>query len=339
MPAGGAVALSARARLGIVALAAAAVIALPLAGWRWAAGRAPEALPDACIAAADRPTAPGSGMVWIPGGALRMGSESDWPEEAPLREVTVGGFWIDVHDVTNAEFARFVAATGYVTVAERKGAAGLRQGALVFSAPTEVRDLADLSQWWRLDPKADWRHPQGRGSDLAHRQNHPVVDIAYEDAEAYARWAGHHLPSEAEWELAARGGRDGQRFAWGNDPDSAEAPLANTWRGVFPVLNLGSKGFKGTSPVGCFPPNGFGLYDMAGNVWQWTRDPWTPDHARAAAGTAGAGHVIKGGSFLCAANFCLRYRPAARQPGDDSAGASHLGFRTVLAGPPPAEAR
>ncbi len=264
-------------------------------------------------------------MVWIPGGTFNMGSAAFRPEEAPVRARAVAGFWIDSHDVTNAQFARFVRETGYVTVGERRGS-------LVFAMPRNVGNLDDLSQWWRLVGGADWRHPEGPSSDLAHRQEHPVVHVALADAQAYARWAGRVLPSEAQWELAARGGGDGEAFAWGAEPDTDDAPRANRWRGIFPVLNLGSAGYKGTSPVGCFPPNPYGLYDMTGNVWQWTRDAWTDDH-RADAGAVVAPapfHVIKGGSFLCAANFCQRYRPAARQPGDTTSGASHIGFRTVL---------
>jgi sulfatase modifying factor 1 len=314
-------------------------------------------LPDACLATNDNPGKPSAGMQWIPAGRFAMGSDRFRREEAPVRETSVDGFWIDTHDVTNAQFARFVRETGYVTMAERVTAGGALAGSLLFSAPENVRDLRDVSQWWRIEPGANWRHPEGSGSDLAHRQHHPVVHVSHEDAQAYARWAGRTLPTEAQWEHAARGGREGDTFVWGSEPDSDDAPQANYWRGVFPVLNLGSKGFKGTSPVGCFPPNGFGLYDMAGNVWQWTRDAWVKELSTAAlklnalvkpqavslaapsrpfSAVAGAGeapassYVIKGGSFLCAANFCMRARPAARQPGDASSGASHIGFRTVL---------
>lgn len=309
-------------------------------------------LPDMCLAASDRPGTPDSGMRWIAGGRFAMGSEQFRPEEAPVREAFVVGFWIDTHDVTNAQFARFVRETGYVTTAERPGAGGVPAGSMLFRAPQDVRDLQDISQWWRLEPGANWRHPEGPGSDVTHRQHHPVVHVSHEDAQAYARWAGRMLPTETQWEFAARGGRDGDPFVWGTEPDSDDAPQANYWRGVFPVLNLGSKGYKGTSPVGCFPANRYGLYDMAGNVWQWTRDTWTTGYqsskaanrrqmsmatnaqpigmaATIAEKSAGL-YVIKGGSFLCANNFCMRYRPAARQPGDGSSGASHIGFRTVL---------
>jgi formylglycine-generating enzyme len=297
------------------------------------------ALPEACIASSDEPQAPGAGMVFIAADRFMMGSEDYRREEAPVRQSTAGGFWIDSHDVTNVQFARFVRETGYLTVAERARTleSDQRPGSFVFVPPVDVADLDDPGQWWRFVPGADWRHPEGPQSTIAHRMNHPVVQVAYEDAEAYARWAGRSLPSETQWEFAARGGLDGVRFNWGNQDDSDEAPQSNHWRGIFPTLNLGSKGFKGTSPVGCFPPNGYGLYDMAGNVWQWTQDAW---HGRATSGSIATPvllpsqfRVIKGGSFLCAANFCMRYRPAARQPGDASIGASHIGFRTVLALP------
>ncbi len=308
-------------------------------------------VPDACIAVSDRPGTPDAGMQWIAPGRFAMGSEQFRPEEAPVRETFVDGFWIDAHDVTNAQFAKFVAETGYVTTAERM-LSGVPAGSLLFSPPQNVRDLQNISQWWRVEPAANWRHPEGQGSDLSHRQSHPVVHVSHEDARAYARWAGRTLPTEAQWEFAARGGRDGDPFVWGAAPDSDDAPQANYWRGVFPVLNQGSKGYKGTSPVGCFPANRFGLYDMAGNVWQWTRDSWATGQqlsnaanrrnvnmatnaeligkVAAVTDTSAGLYVIKGGSFLCANNFCMRYRPAARQAGDGSSGASHIGFRTVL---------
>jgi formylglycine-generating enzyme required for sulfatase activity len=315
-------------------------------------------LPDVCLATSDSLSSPDAGMQWIAAGRFVMGSDGFRGEEAPVRETSVDGFWIDTHDVTNAQFARFVRETGYVTTAERITAGSAPAGSLLFSAPRSVSNLQDVSQWWRIEPGANWRHPDGPGSDLAHRQNHPVVHVSHEDAQAFAKWAGRKLPTEAQWEFAARGGRDGDAFVWGSEPDRDDAPQANYWRGVFPVLNLGSKGFKGTSPVGCFPPNAYGLYDMAGNVWQWTRDAWAKEPATAgpkpnaapkpqalslastsrqfsalvsAVQTPASSYVIKGGSFLCAANLCMRYRPAARQPGDGSSGASHIGFRTVLA--------
>jgi len=294
-------------------------------------------LPETCIASSDAPEQPGAGMVFIAAGHFEMGSETYRREEAPVRKSSAEGFWIDSHDVTNAQFARFVEETGYVTVAERTGMPNGKSqpGSFVFVAPDEIADLADASQWWKFVPGANWRHPEGPASTIAQRMFHPVVQIAYEDAEAYARWAGHSLPTETQWEFAARGGLDGAAFNWGNQDESGDAPKANHWRGIFPTLNLGSNGFKGTSPVGCFPANGYGLYDMAGNVWQWTQDRW---HGRDESGSVSAPtkashqfRVIKGGSFLCAVNYCMRYRPAARQPGDVSVGASHIGFRTVLA--------
>jgi sulfatase modifying factor 1 len=304
------------------------------------------AAPEACLAVDDRPPGPGTGMVSIPGGRFRMGSEDFRPEEAPVREADVGSFWIDSHDVTNAQFARFVAETGYVTVSERTPplAAAAQAaapepgrppgvpGSWVFVQPDEIRDIDDIGQWWKFVAGANWRHPEGPGSDLVGRQNHPVVQVAFEDAEAYARWAGRMLPTEEQWEFAARGGLAGEVYIWNAEQDSDDKPQANHWRGIFPTLNLGSKGYKRTSPVGCFPANGYGLYDIVGNVWQWTRSSWTPDHQSAAASAPQElTYTIKGGSFLCAPNFCMRYRPAARQPGDGTIGAQHIGFRTVLA--------
>ena len=300
---------------------------------QWTAAPLP---PEMCLETADRPSAPAAGMVWIAGGTFQMGSNDFRAEEAPARAVTVGGFWIDVHDVTNAQFARFVRETGYVSLAERGDGRG-PPGSLVFVAPSEIRDLQDLTQWWKFMPGASWRHPEGSSSDIVRRRHHPVVHVAYEDALAYARWAGRALPTEAQWELAARAGRDGDTFTWGDAPDTDAEPRANHWRGVFPLFNSGSKGYFGTAPVGCFPANGYGLYDMAGNVWQWTVDPWADGGGQATGSKpSSAGtefRVIKGGSFLCANNFCRRYRPAARQPGEAAGGAAHIGFRTVLAAP------
>jgi formylglycine-generating enzyme required for sulfatase activity len=311
-----------------------------------------ERVAEVCLATNDRPGGPNDGMRWIESGRFTMGSDQFRLEEAPVREATVDGFWIDTHDVTNAQFARFVRETGYVTTAERiMVSSGKLAGSMLFSAPRDVRDLQDITQWWRIEPGANWRSPEGPGSDVSRRQSHPVVHVSHEDAQAYARWAGRTLPTETQWEFAARGGRDADAFVWGAEPDTDEAPQANYWRGIFPILNNGSKGYKGTSPVGCFPANGYGLYDMAGNVWQWTGDRW--GDGRQANKSAvkqqtsisvanrlvskmviraemSPSYVIKGGSFLCANNSCMRYRPAARQPGDGSSGASHIGFRTVL---------
>lgn len=285
---------------------------------------------------------PYSGMVRMPGGRFIIGSNQHYAEEAPAHEMTVEPFWIDRHDVTNAQFARFVAATGYVTVAERSAPEAGRGG--VAASAVFVMPIGRKSGVWRLVPGASWRHPQGPGSSIEGLHNHPVVQVAYEDAQAYARWLGRELPSEAQWEFAARGGLQAQAYVWGNRFAPAGKPMANTWQGAFPLVNTQDDGYAGTSPVGCFPENGLGLYDMAGNVWQWTTtdyapghdqrgefDPIQPDAAPAANPTRGraAAKVIKGGSHLCAPNFCMRYRPSARQPADAGLGTSHIGFRTV----------
>ncbi|QHE83879.1 formylglycine-generating enzyme family protein [Hydrogenophaga sp. BPS33] len=284
------------------------------------------------------------GMVRLPGGRFTMGSDRHYAEEGPTHEAVVEPFWIDRHDVTNAQFARFVAATGYVTVAERGGPTGVAASA-VFVMP-EARKAGA----WRLVPGADWRHPQGSGSSIEGLGNHPVVQVAHEDAQAYARWAGRALPTEAQWEFAARGGLHAQTYVWGETFAPQDKPMANTWHGAFPFENRQDDGFAGTSPVGCFAANGYGLYDMAGNVWQWTATVFAPHHDRshdgfdpaqpdaAWASRAGAAQpaprVIKGGSHLCAPSFCMRYRPSARQPAEPGLGTSHIGFRTVAAVPP-----
>lgn len=285
---------------------------------------------------------PHAGMVRIAGGRFTIGSDRHYAEEAPAREVAVDAFWIDRHDVTNAQFARFVAATGYVTVAERAGGADAVAASAVFVMPQGGKAGA-----WRLVPGADWRRPQGPGSSIAGRENHPVVQVAYEDAQAYARWLGRELPTEAQWEFAARGGLDGQPYAWGERFTPEGKPMANTWQGAFPLVNTAGDGYAGTSPVGCFPANGYGLHDMAGNVWQWTSTAYVPGHHRgegfdpARPDDMGqepgrrptAAKVIKGGSHLCAPDYCMRYRPSARQPADAGLGTSHIGFRTVAAVP------
>ena len=301
---------------------------------------------------------PRAGMVWIEGGTFTMGSDEERPEERAAHEVKVGGFWIDRHEVTNAQFARFVEATGYVTIAERglDPAAHpgvppelLAPGAVVFTPPDGLLNLVDFTQWWRYVPGADWRHPSGPGSSIEGKQNHPVVNVAYEDAQAYARWLGRELPTEAQWEFAARGGLNRATYSWGDAYyDPVAGWRANTWQGLFPLKDDVEDGYHGAAPVGCFAPNGYGLYDMAGNVWEYARDWYVPEHppgpatdpvgpdiafAARYAGAAGPSVVIKGGSYLCAPNFCARYRPAARQPQELSLGASHLGFRTVLNAP------
>jgi formylglycine-generating enzyme len=289
-----------------------------------------------------------SSMVAIPGATFRMGSEDFYPEERPVRAVRVGGFWMDEHPVTAAEFRRFVRQTGYVTLAERPVDAAdypdadpalLVPGSLVFRKTSGPVPLDDVRSWWAYTPGASWKRPAGPGSTINGHDRHPVVQVAYEDAEAYAAWAGKELPTEAEWELAARGGLDGAVFAWGDEQVPEGRPPANTWQGQFPWQNLKADGFEGTSPVGSFPPNGYGLYDVCGNVWEWTSDWFTGSDA--AAGTACCAppavpgerfprKVIKGGSHLCAPNYCLRYRPAARQGETVDTSTAHIGFRCIV---------
>ena len=307
-------------------------------------------------------------MTWIPGGTFRMGSADFYPEERPVHRVTVDGFWMDRHPVTVEAFRRFVKATGYVTVAERPldpadypeaDAALLVPGSLVFSRPAGPVNLRDYRNWWSYVPGADWRHPSGPASGDRGRERHPVTHIVYEDAAAYAAWAGKELPTEAEWEYAARGGLDGAVFAWGDEFAPGGRMMANTWQGEFPWQNLLTDGYEGTSPVGTFPANGYGLFDMTGNVWEWTADTFSPrhpadaDHAcciprnprvtashqvRPASepGSHLPRRVIKGGSHLCAPNYCLRYRPAARQAQAIDSATSHLGFRCIVRAPEPA---
>ena len=298
------------------------------------------------------------GMVWIPGGTYRLGSDVHYAEERPAHDVTVRGFWMDAATVTNAQFAAFVAATGYVTVAERPldpaaypGAdpALLVPGALVFRMTRGPVDLRDVSQWWAYVPGANWRHPEGPGSDIGDRAEHPVVQVAYEDAAAYAAWRGAALPTEAEWEIAARGGLHGAEYCWGDSLTPGGRHMANIWQGEFPWQNTAEDGFVRTAPVKSFPANGYGLFDMAGNVWQWTTDwyaarraPETSDACCAPGRAREASYdpaqpairiprkVIKGGSFLCAPSYCRRYRPAARHPEMIDTATSHIGFRCVV---------
>jgi len=292
-------------------------------------------------------------MVWIPGGTFQMGSNEHYPEEAPVRSVTVGGFWMDAHVVTNTEFRRFVKATGYVTVAERTPNAEdypgalpdmLKAGSIVFVAPDHRVDLNHHYNWWTYVFGADWRHPEGPGSTLDGRERHPVVHVAAEDVEAYLAWAGKTLPNEAEWEFAARGGLEGAEYVWGDEFAPRGRQMANTWQGEFPIQNLLLDGFDRTSPVGSFPCNGFGLFDMAGNVWEWTADWYRPvleadiDVCCAASTSYDPAtpeikiprRVLKGGSFMCAPNYCRRYRPAARIPHPVDSGTCHLGFRGIV---------
>ena len=313
-------------------------------------------------AGAAPPTAPPPGMAWIPGRTFLMGSDRHYPEEAPAHRVTVDGFWMDTTPVTNADFQRFVAETGHVTFAEippdpahYPGASPelLHPGSLVFVKPRGPVDMRDFRNWWQFALGADWRHPQGPQSSIQDRDTHPVVHVAYADAEAYATWAGKSLPTEAEWEMAARGGLEGAEYAWGAELMPAGPSMANFWQGQFPWQNLQTDGFEGTSPVGAFPPNGYGLVDMTGNVWEWTTDWYTPRHRQEAnkpcciprnprGGEERASldlrqpeiaiprKVIKGGSHLCAPNYCLRYRPAARFPEPVDTSTCHLGFRCVV---------
>jgi formylglycine-generating enzyme len=272
-------------------------------------------------------------MARIEGGSFLMGSDHGYPEEAPARPVSVGGFWIDRHPVTNRDFNRFVQETGHVTLAERPAdptdypdadPALLVPSSSVFVKPERRVSLDDAYQWWAYVAGADWRHPQGPETSAKKLSKHPVVHVAIEDAEAYASWAGKELPTEAEWELAARGGLEGATYAWGDEPTPGGRYMANTWQGEFPMTNERLDGWEWTSPVGTYAPNGFGLYDMTGNVWEWTTDPFGPQDVPIPR------KVTKGGSFLCAPNYCHRYRPAARmsQPVDTST--CHLGFRCVV---------
>ena len=301
-------------------------------------------------------------MVWIPGGTFRMGSDRHYPEERPAHRVSVDGFWMDRYPVTNARFAGFVDATGYQTIAERPpnpddypGADPqlLYAGSLVFRQPSGPVDVSDNRNWWRYERGASWRAPAGPGSTVDQLQDHPVVHVAFADAEAYAAWQGKTLPTEAEWERAARGGLDDAPYAWGHEFLPGERHMANTWQGEFPWQQLGSDGYERTSPVGAFPPNGYGLYDAIGNVWEWTTDWYQPKHPREEikaccvpsnprGPAADASYdpdqphiriprkVLKGGSHLCAPNYCRRYRPAARYPEPVDTSTSHVGFRCIV---------
>jgi sulfatase modifying factor 1 len=288
-------------------------------------------------------------MTWIPGGEFSMGSENFYPEERPVRQVSVEGFWMDERPVTAAEFRRFVRETKYVTLSERPLPAEdypdadpdlLVPGSLVFRKSTGPVALDDYRNWWEYVPGAYWKKPTGPGSTINGRDHHPVVHVAYEDAQAYAGWAGKELPNEAEWERAARGGLEGAVFAWGDEHFPGGQAMANTWQGEFPWQNLKVDRHEGTSPVGSFPPNGYGLFDMTGNVWEWTCDLFdsAPREEIESPCCAPAPEpderfprrVIKGGSHLCAPNYCLRYRPSARQSQMIETSTGHLGFRCIL---------
>jgi formylglycine-generating enzyme required for sulfatase activity len=309
------------------------------------------------------------GMVWIPGGEFTMGTDSEvgWPDERPAHRVRVDGFWVDETDVTNAQFAAFVEETGYVTTAEKPVDAReiLRQlppgtaappkedlvpGSLVFippSGPVRITGPGVHRQWWKWKAGANWRHPEGSSSSIEGREDHPVVHVSWHDAVAYAKWAGKRLPTEAEWEYAARGGLEGKTYAWGDESFSEEKPQCNCWQGEFPWKNTARDGYKGTSPVKAFEPNGYGLYDMGGNVWQWCSDwydhdlysrrtgkgvtvnPTGPGRSRDPRRPYAPLRCQKGGSFLCHSSYCLRYRPGARQACTPDTGMSHTGFRCV----------
>ena len=284
-------------------------------------------------------------MIRLDGGAFVMGSDDFYPEEGPAFEAWVDSIEIDRYPVTNRRFREFVEATGYVTVAERPldaadfpGAelASLEPGSLVFVPTAGPVHLGDWRQWWRWIPGASWRHPSGPGSDLDGREEHPVVQVAFEDAQSFAGWAGCRLPTETEWEFAARGGLKRATYAWGDEPNTGDALHANSWQGRFPYSNTGAAGWVGTSPVGSFAPNGFGLYDVTGNTWEWTTSPWSDRHVDPTTGCAcgpssgaGGSRVLKGGSHLCAPEYCLRYRPAARSPQTEDSATTHIGFRCV----------
>jgi len=307
--------------------------------------------------AATAPPQPGTapeGMAWVPGGTFWMG-DNDFPDARPVHQVSVDGFWMDKTEVTNAQFGRFVRATGYVTVAERtpdpKDFPGvppsdLKPGSIVFTPTAGPVALDDISQWWRYVPGADWRHPEGPGSDTNGNDNDPVVHVCWDDAVAYAKWAGKRLPTEAEWELAARGGLDHAEYAWGPEQKPGGKWPANVWQGRFPGENTAEDGYPRAAPVGSFPPNAFGIYDLAGNVWEWCADWYRPDYYLTSPKQNPQGpndsvdptepgvpkRVQRGGSFLCSDSYCVRYRPGARGKGEVTSGASHLGFRCVKSG-------
>ncbi|MEM8738353.1 MAG: formylglycine-generating enzyme family protein [Planctomycetota bacterium] len=332
-----------------------------------AAGPGASGQAEGAAAGAADPAAAPEGMVWVPGGEFVMGSDlpNTWSNEHPAHRVRVDGFWMDETEVTNAQFAAFVDATGYVTLAERPidweevkkqvppgtpkpPAEMLQPGSLVFTPPDHPVRLDNVAAWWTWTTRADWRHPQGPGSSIEGRDHHPVVHVAWEDAQAYAEWAGKQLPTEAQWEYAARGGRAGTRFAWGDEFKPGGEAMANTWDGAFPHRNTEEDGHVLAAPVKSFAPNGFGLYDTAGNVWEWTADlyrddrhavlakqgiavnPPGPDMASDASNPRSRSRVIKGGSYLCHVDYCESYRPSARRGTPEDTALQHTGFRCVV---------
>lgn len=308
-----------------------------------------------CVQCTQETAAP-EGMVWIPGGEAVLGSQ-ERDRDAPLHRVRLSGFWMDATEVTNAEFARFVAATGHVTDAEKKPTLAdvpgakeedLVAGSLVFTPPPGAIDLRQFWRWWSFVPGADWRHPTGPDSSIDGKDDHPVVHVSWRDAAAYARWAGKRLPTEAEWEFAARGGLDQQRYVWGDEPKPGGAWRANIWQGTFPQQNTAEDGFATTAPVRAFPANGFGLFGMSGNVWEWCSDFYRPDGygdgATVVVDPQGpkdsfdpaepgvVKHVQRGGSFLCSDVYCLGYLPGTRNKSSPDTSLCHTGFRCVRSG-------
>ncbi|WP_372648010.1 formylglycine-generating enzyme family protein [Draconibacterium sp.] len=307
------------------------------------------------------------GMVFIKGGIFEMGADNDQarPDEYPKHPVKVNGFWMDEHEVTNAQFKKFVDETGYITEAEkdidwevmktqvppgtaRPPAEMLKAGSMVFTPPSQAVPLNDISQWWSWVVGANWKHPEGPESTIFGRENHPVVHICWNDAVAYCKWAGKRLPTEAEWEFAARGGLENNIYPWGNEHIEDGSPKANSWNGHFPNINTQRDGHFATAPVKSYEPNFYGLYDMAGNVWEWTADwydqvyykslptdeitvdPKGPEKSNDARNPYDKRKTIRGGSFLCNDSYCSSYRVAARMPGEINTGISHTGFRCVL---------
>ncbi len=310
--------------------------------------------------AAEKP----EGMTWIPGGEFAMGVVAPGMEDAqPVHRVKVDGFWMDETEVTNAEFARFVQETGYVTTAEKDVSATefpeltdeqRQAGSIVFASPDRPVPLTDHRQWWAWQVGADWRHPEGPESSIEGKDNYPVVQVTWDDVQAYAKWAGKRVPTEAEWEFAARGGLEDKPFVWGDDFSPGGKLMANTFQGKFPVENTIADGYKMAAPVKSFPANGYGLYDMAGNVWEWVQDwyradafkglgdsvtvnPKGPDSSFDPREPGVPKRVHKGGSFLCSDQYCSRYMPGGRGSGDLNSSTDHLGFRLVKDAPPPAD--